>query len=251
MGTAKQMLAVANNEVGYLEKASNANLNSKTANAGSNNYTKYGAWYGLNGPSAYWCHMFVSWCAAQSGNANIVPKTASCYNGRDWFKARGRFHLRQGYTPKPGDIVYYSTAQYPYGGGHVGIVEKVVGNTVYTIEGNTSGASGVVANGGGVAKKSYSLSYNKIYGYGSPDYDSEEEDLTEAQIRNVAKEITDQAIEEYSTKYKKLENVPESYYDAVKKVIDKGALKGTGNGIELSEDLARILTILDRLGKLD
>lgn len=78
-----------------------------------------------------------------------------------------------------------------------------------------------------------------------------EEDLTEAQTRNVAKEITDQAIEEYSTKYKKLENVPEYYYDAVKKVIDKGALEGTGNGIELSEDLARILTILDRLGKLD
>lgn len=79
----------------------------------------------------------------------------------------------------------------------------------------------------------------------------EEEDLTEAQTRNVAKEVTDQAIEEYSTKYKMLENVPEYYYDAVKKVIDKGALEGTGDGIELSEDLARTLTILDRLGKLD
>lgn len=250
MGTAKQMLAVANNEVGYLEKASNANLDSKTANAGSNNYTKYGAWYGMNGPSAYWCHMFVSWCAAQSGNANIVPKTASCYNGRDWFKARGRFHLRQGYTPKPGDIVYYSTAQYPAGGGHVGIVEKVVGNTVYTIEGNTSGASGVVSNGGGVAKKSYSLSYSKIYGYGSPDYE-EEDDMTEAQVKAIAKQVAQEVYDANSTKYKTIDDVPVYYKDAVQKLIDMGVLKGTGNGLELSVNMSRLITILDRCKLFD
>ena len=42
---------------------------------------------------------------------------------------------------------------------------------VYTIEGNTSVASGVIANGGGVCRKKYSLSYNRIYGYGRPEYD--------------------------------------------------------------------------------
>ena len=52
--------------------------------------------------------------------------------------------------------------------------------------------------------------------------------------------------------YKLLADVPSSYKDAVQKVVDKGALRGTGNGeLNVSEDLCRTLTILDRLGKLD
>ena len=38
---AKTVIDLAEQEVGYLEKASNANLDDKTANAGSGNYTKY------------------------------------------------------------------------------------------------------------------------------------------------------------------------------------------------------------------
>ena len=43
---------------------------------------------------------------------------------------------------------------------------------VYTIKGNTSSASGVMANGGAVAMKSYPLNYAKIVGYGRPKYDA-------------------------------------------------------------------------------
>ena len=39
---ASKVIEVALAEVGYLEKKSNKNLDSKTANAGSANYTKYG-----------------------------------------------------------------------------------------------------------------------------------------------------------------------------------------------------------------
>ena len=39
--TVDKVLKVAEAEVGYLEKKSNAFLNDKTANAGSANYTKY------------------------------------------------------------------------------------------------------------------------------------------------------------------------------------------------------------------
>jgi murein L,D-transpeptidase YcbB/YkuD len=46
-------------------------------------------------------------------------------------------------------------------------------NGVYTVEGNTSSESGVVANGGGVFKKKYKLNYTRIYGYGRPNYDAE------------------------------------------------------------------------------
>ena len=39
---ASKVINIALAEVGYLEKKSNASLDNKTANAGSNNYTKYG-----------------------------------------------------------------------------------------------------------------------------------------------------------------------------------------------------------------
>lgn len=41
MSEIKKILEIANAEVGYLEKASNNNLDDKTANAGDKNYTKY------------------------------------------------------------------------------------------------------------------------------------------------------------------------------------------------------------------
>nr|DAV12948.1 MAG TPA: hypothetical protein [Caudoviricetes sp.] len=62
--TPEELIEVARQEIGYLEKASDAMLEEKTANAGMYNYTKYGHWYGQNG--LYWCQQFVSWCAYQA-----------------------------------------------------------------------------------------------------------------------------------------------------------------------------------------
>ena len=42
MSVIDKVIKIAENEVGYLEKRTNAQLDSKTANAGYNNYTKYG-----------------------------------------------------------------------------------------------------------------------------------------------------------------------------------------------------------------
>ena len=59
----KKLIALAEQEIGYLEKRTNDQLDDKTANAGSNNYTKYGRdmqkWIGspfTNG--AAWCQTF-------------------------------------------------------------------------------------------------------------------------------------------------------------------------------------------------
>ena len=52
--------------------------------------------------------------------------------------------------------------------------------------------------------------------------------------------------------YKTLADVPAWYRGAVGKAVDKGALNGTGNGeLNVSEDLCRTLTVLDRLGMLE
>lgn len=64
--SAEALISIASGEIGYEEKK-NGNktyLYDKTANAGKNNYTKYGEWYGLN--PAQWCAQFVSWCVYQA-----------------------------------------------------------------------------------------------------------------------------------------------------------------------------------------
>ena len=53
------------------------------------------------------------------------------------------------------------------------------------------------------------------------------------------------------TYYKTLDEVPEYYRTAVKKLVEAGALKGIGSGLNVSEDFCRVMTVLDRLGKLD
>lgn len=65
-----KVLAVAVAEIGYKEKASNSQLDDKTANAGSANYTKYARdfdkkypnWYNGKKNGFAWCDMFVDWC---------------------------------------------------------------------------------------------------------------------------------------------------------------------------------------------
>ena len=58
--------------------------------------------------------------------------------------------------------------------------------------------------------------------------------------------------EDGMTYYKTLDEVPEDYRPAVEKLVEAGVLKGTGaNVLNVSEDFCRIMTVLDRLGKLD
>ena len=52
------------------------------------------------------------------------------------------------------------------------------------------------------------------------------------------------------TYYKEFKDIPLYYQDAVKKLLDAGAIAGTGKGLELSEDLCRAFTILDQAGLL-
>lgn len=179
----QKVLDIALSEVGYLEKETNAQLDSKTANAGDENYTKYSrdlaavSFYNGSKKGAAWCDVFVDWCFYQAfGKAatlaitfqptnNNVNYGAGCKYSRDYYKKNGRLFD----DPQPGDqIFFYSSDKSQIA--HTGLVYKVDSSKVYTVEGNTSGASGVIANGGGVCKKSYSLSYGRIAGYGRPDY---------------------------------------------------------------------------------
>jgi len=179
------LIKIALSEVGYLEKASNASLEDKTANVGKANYTKYGAWYGIN-PGA-WCAMFISWCADRAGAADVIPRHSSCSAGISAFKKLGRWYQRNGYTPRQGDIIYFCDKNgAPC---HVGIVTKVTASRVYTVEGNTGSGNTVIANGGAVATKDYGRDYYRILGYGNPKWP--EEETGGKQTMNTVKGSTD------------------------------------------------------------
>lgn len=179
----KKVIEIALAEEGYLEKKSNSQLDDKTANAGSKNYQKYGRdlyelnFYNGNKNGVAWCDQFVDWCFVQAFGKDVAleitfqPKKASancgagCQYSFGYYKNNGRIFN----DPEPGDQIFFWDSGKTRKS-HTGLVYDVDGTYVYTIEGNTSGASGVVANGGGVKRKKYKLNYNRIAGYGRPNW---------------------------------------------------------------------------------
>lgn len=122
----------------------------------ANNEQKYGEWYG--NPKEPWCAMFVSWCWYFTGISNdILLKYQGCGTGQDWCIKQGIFHYKKDYTPKPGDIIFFTSA----GMGHTGICAYVEGDYMYTIEGNSSNKVGIWR---------WSLKDARITGYASPNY---------------------------------------------------------------------------------
>ena len=160
------VVKLAKNETGYLEKKSNKFLNEKTKNAGDKNWTKYGAWYGLN--PAYWCAEYISWIFDKTyGDCDLIyGKSASCEVIRKRFKDKKRYDK----TPKVGALVFFSGSRHG-GANHIALVIKVSSTHIWTVEGNTSSSGKVVDNGGAVEVKCYARSNSRILGYGHPAYD--------------------------------------------------------------------------------
>lgn len=187
----QKVIDIALAEIGYLEKKSNSNLDSDTANAGSKNWTKYArdldaipGFYNGKKNGYAWCDAFVDWCFVQAYGVAMAKKLlgqpdkslgASCTYSMRYYKSMGRLFN----SPKVGDQIFFGSGS---SASHTGLVYKVDGSKVYTVEGNTSGASGVVANGGGVFAKSYALNYTKIAGYGRPAYDDEADQPKEVKV---------------------------------------------------------------------
>lgn len=68
------LIACAENEVGYLEKKSNSQLDDKTANAGYNNYTKYWRDVYPQYQAQAWCAAFLSWCMMKTFGLDVAKK---------------------------------------------------------------------------------------------------------------------------------------------------------------------------------
>lgn len=168
MSKPADIVSIALAEVGYREKASNASLDDKTANAGAANWTKYArdlaaaGYYNGNKNGYAWCDVFVDWCFFKAYGAvegqriqcQTGPLGAGCIYSAQYYQQKGRYDK----SPKVGDQVFFQT-----GGeiGHTGIVVEVTASTIVTVEGNSSDQ---------VKKNTYNRSNNYIAGYGHPLY---------------------------------------------------------------------------------
>ena len=121
-----------------------------------NNIT--GAGFSMN---VAWCAIFVTVVARLAGVAtSIIPNFASCDLGKKWFSDRGRYEKSKAYggtyTPKRGDIVFYSSKRAQSDSTHVGYIVDAAAK-LKVIEGNKSDAVGY---------RSINPGDNYIIGYG-------------------------------------------------------------------------------------
>ncbi|MFI6320036.1 CHAP domain-containing protein [Nonomuraea sp. NPDC050556] len=112
-------------ELGYREK--------------SGQYTKFGEWYADRSQdpqyrNAPWCDMFIAWAAQKAGIADYVGQFAWTPSHASWFIKQGAWSS----VPEPGALVFYdwSGGKSYKGIDHVGIVERVEGGKIHTIEAN-------------------------------------------------------------------------------------------------------------------
>ena len=165
---AEKIIEIALAELGVKESPANSNRQ------------KYGKEYGVNGTA--WCCQFVWWVFKHAGAAALFyggKKTAYCPTLMQYYKDKGQL-VKKNF--EPGDIIFFDFN----GNGqpdHVGIVEKVSGNKIYTIEGNTS--VGNDTNGGRVMRRT--RSGKTILCAARPKYDKNEKESCEVKLETLKK----------------------------------------------------------------
>ena len=166
---ANEILKEAINELGECEYPSNSNN------------VKYNTWYynrKVSGSAYPWCAVFISWLFR---NTNLIKKSASCLEILNWCEKNNLIVK----NPKPGDLIFFKYNTNSRRTNHIGIVEKVEGNIIHTIEGNTSINSN--DNGGKVMRRTRTTN---IVAYARPKYEVEKEEPVFVKPNKVMKDNT-------------------------------------------------------------
>ncbi|MCG5218238.1 CHAP domain-containing protein [Streptosporangium sp. KLBMP 9127] len=144
---AEGLLEAIRPELGYRERAGQ--------------YTKFGEWYAENVKdpqyrNAPWCDMFIAWAAGKAGLQDYVGQFAWTPSHANWFKRQDAWSR----TPEPGALVFFDWSGSRKTGkiDHVGVVERVDGGRIHTIEANVDG----------VWLKRKTRDEKKVVGYGLP-----------------------------------------------------------------------------------
>ena len=130
-----------------------------------------------------WCATFVSAVSIKLGYTDIIPTECGCPQMIEHFKKLGCWIENENIVPKTGYIILYDWQDNGVGDNkgradHIGIVEKVSGNTITVIEGNYKQA---------VSRRTIKVNAKYIRGYGSPKYDAEP--TATKSVEAIAKEV--------------------------------------------------------------
>lgn len=208
MATVSELLEIARRQIGVKECPP------------SSNNVRYNTWYygrEVSGAAYPWCMVFVQWVFDQA-KVKLPTRTASCGALMRAAQSAGCW-VTGDY--RPGDVVIYD---FPGGAAtdHCGIVESVDGTYISAIEGNTSSTSD--ADGGAVERRA--RKFAQIVGAVRPSYDKEVEEV----------------------RYNTVSECPDWARETIQKLVNREYLSGTGEGLDLSADMVRLLVILDRAG---
>lgn len=250
MRTAAAVIKIALAEVGYKEKASKANLENKTANAGSGNYTKY--WTDLDAVDRFynypkqgqeWCDGFYDWCHVKAFGVDGALYTlcqpeescgAGCSYSYNYYKQYGRV----GTVPKLGAQAFFKQNGSFV---HTGMVVAFDASTVTIVEGNASNQ---------VKKNVYKRSNSNIV-YGYPRYD-EEGDLAGLDV--AAEVIPADYGKELTVKVHQIQTGHEGpEVKTAQRILYARGIKGNGKEVEVdgafgAQTKAATITLQKQLG---
>jgi len=131
-----------------------------------------------------WCATTISALSILCGYTDIIPTECGCQRMIELFDKLGCWVEDESRVPSPGDIVFYDWEDTGKGDNkgwadHVGIVEKVSGNTITIIEGNRNNS---------VSRRSLMVNGKYIRGYAVPKYDKEPVKVSKT-VQEVAQEV--------------------------------------------------------------
>lgn len=168
------IIRIAAAEIGYHEKATNADLDSKiSSNDGAGNFTKYARdldnieYFNGRKNGYSWCAVFFDWNIYKALGDGLSARSAlyqpnakyncgaGCTQQAGYYRENNAFYT----SPQAGDQIFYGV---PGDEEHTGLVVEVSDKTVYTIEGNVQNQ---------VLLLRHSISDSSIVGYGRPRFE--------------------------------------------------------------------------------
>lgn len=176
--TAEQFVSVMQNWVGYSE----SNGKYKQIIDLYNSHKPLARGYKLK-YSDEWCDGTISAAAIACNAVDIIGTEVGCEQHVKIFKKKGIWIEDGRITPKKGDIILFNwdDNSQPNDGysDHIGVVEKVSGNTITTIEGNKSQA---------VGRRTLKVGAGNIRGYARPKYKTASSN-TSSNLSAVARDV--------------------------------------------------------------
>lgn len=175
-----------------------------------------------------WCDGTISAAAIKAGAVDIIGTEVGCEEHVKIFKRLGIWIEDGRITPKKGDIILFNWDDntQPNNGysDHIGVVEKVSGNTITTIEGNKSQA---------VGRRTLKVGAGNIRGYARPKYKAESSGGTTTNLSAVARDVIAGKYGNGDARKKALE--AKGYnYNAVQAEVNR-LLKGTASSYDVTK----------------